>query len=232
MPRKKRKFVAIIGDLVGSRTLQPKERNRVQKRFQKALDKINKDFRDEIASLFLITVGDEAQGILHRTNDCYEILRRIQLELAPTEIVFGIGYGILTTEMKEFAVGADGPAFHFAREALTKTKEERKVYGKSILREVRFNSDDPLQNKVIDALFLAISVFKSQWTSKQTEILNLLEQGYSPTDVSESLGLPLSNVSRTIDSSDYREFEDIAQTLQTIFQERFEGSQLNKLSKK
>lgn len=221
MPKNNKNFLAIIGDLVASRTLNPKERARVQKRFQAVLDGVNKTFKDEITSLFLITAGDEAQGILNRPNCCYQIIRKIQIELAPTEIVFGLGYGPLSTAIGEFAIGADGPAFYFARQSLNESKEERKAYGKSILREVRFHSNESLRDKTINALFLALAVIKSHWTNKQSKILHMLEQGKSPTQVSKLLNIPLSNVSRTVDKTHYREFEYLVDTLQTILKDGF-----------
>ncbi|MFQ5863827.1 MAG: SatD family protein [bacterium] len=221
MHKNSQNYLAIIGDIVGSRSLNPAERAQVQKRFQAVLEGINKPFKDEIASLFLITTGDEAQGILRRPNYCYQIIRKIQLELVPTELVFGLGYGPITTEIGEFAVGADGPAFYFARQSLNEAKDDRKAYGRSIIREVRFHSNDPLRDKIIDALFLAVAVIKSRWTDKQAKILNLLENKKSPIEVARLLNVPLSNVSRTVDNSDFREFEYLVESLQTILKDGF-----------
>lgn len=221
MLNKNQNYLAIIGDLVGSRSLNPPERSLVQKRFQKVLNRVNESFKDQIASLFLITAGDETQGILYRSDYCYEIIRKIQIELTPIQIVFGLGYGPLTTELGEFAVGADGPAFYLARQALDESKAERRAYGKSILREVRFHSDQPRRDRIIDALFLALAVIKSHWTEKQTKILNLLEQGENPSEVARLLKIPLSNVSRTIDKTHYREFENLVESLQAFFKDGF-----------
>lgn len=221
MAKKEKKYVALIGDLVASRAMEPAERARVQERFQATLDKINKKFKEEIASLFLITAGDETQGILHRSDYGYEILRQIQIELKPTEIVFGVGYGPLTTDIGEYAVGADGPAFYLARQALTEAKNERKAYGKSIIRDVRFQSDNEHRDKVLNALFLALAVIKNQWTEKQAEVLNLLEQGQTPSDVEKSLNMPLSNISRTIETSYFREFESIVDSLRMALHTTF-----------
>ncbi len=221
MPKENQNYVALIGDLVGSRALTPKERAEVQKRFKAVLEKINKDFSSEITSLFLITAGDETQGILKRPDCCYEILRQIQMDLAPTEVVFGLGIGTLATDIGEYAVGADGPAFHFARQALDEAKEERKAYGKSILREVRLLSDMSLLNTVVDALFLAVSVLKSRWTEKQAKVLKLLEQHKSPTEIAEFLTIPGSNISRTIENSQYREYESLVKSLEFVFKNGF-----------
>lgn len=91
MLNKHQNYFAVIGDLVGSRSLNPQDRVQVKKRFQTVLDGVNERFKDQIVSQFLITVGDEAQGILYYPNYCYHIIRKIQIELAPTKIVFGLG---------------------------------------------------------------------------------------------------------------------------------------------
>jgi len=224
MPKPNQNYFAIIGDLVGSRAMEPKERVQVQKRFQTILDKANKDFRDEIASLFLITAGDETQGVLKRPDFCCEIIRQIQIELTPTEIVFGLGYGPLTTALGEYAVGADGPAFYLARQALVEAKEERKAYGKSILREVRLHSEAPLRDATIDSLFLAVSLLKSHWTVKQAKILKLLQQGKTTTETAKFLKIPLSNISRTVEKTHFRELELLFAALRQIFHEGFNKS--------
>ncbi|MFQ5648542.1 MAG: SatD family protein [bacterium] len=216
------KYVAIIGDLVGSRAMAPDERNQVQKRFQVALDRVNVAFKDELAALFLITAGDETQGILHRPDCSYEILRQIQFELWPARIVFGVGYGPMTTPLKEYAVGADGPAFYRARQALEQARAERKAYGKSIRREVLFDSDESFKDEVVNALFLAISVLRGQWTQKQWQILRLVQQGATPSDISTSLAVPRSNISRTLHASYYREFERIVAALQSYLKHGIE----------
>ena len=232
MPEKNQNYVALIGDLVASRALAPKERAEVQKQFKAVLERVNKDFKSEITSLFLITAGDETQGILKRPDCCYEILRQIQMDLASTEIVFGLGFGTLTTDIGEYAIGADGPAFHLARQALNEAKGERKAYGKSILREVRLLSEMSLLNTVVDALFLSVSVLKSHWTDKQTKILNLLEQHKGPTEIAELLKIPASNVSRTIESSQYREYEFLVSSLESVFKNWYKLNINNKITKK
>ncbi|MFQ5640650.1 MAG: SatD family protein [bacterium] len=219
-------YLTLIGDLVASRALAPGERAEVQERFKSVLGEVNEKFREEIASLFLITAGDEAQGILKRPDYSYEIVRHIQIGLAPVGIIFGLGYGPLSTEVGEFAVGADGPAFHLAREALTKAKQERKVYGKSILRDVRLHSHLEFLDTVVNGLFLSLSVLKNRWTEKQSRVLHLLEQGENQTSVAKSLQSPLSNISRTIETAHYREYESLVASLIWVFRNGFKKDAL------
>lgn len=207
------KYVAVIGDLVASRAMEPDERARVQKTFEQALARVNLDHEEDIAATFLVTAGDETQGLLKRVDRCYDVLREIEVAISPARIVFGVGYGGLTTEVKEVAIGMDGPAFHFAREALEKAKMERKAYGKSIQREVRFRSENDGADKLINALFLSLSVMKSHWTAKQAEILCLLERGGTQSEISDSQNIPISNISRAIDAAHFREYQSVVASL-------------------
>lgn len=209
-------YIAIIGDLVASRSMPSDERQQVQERFQTTLDTVNERFAEDIAAFFLITAGDEAQGLLKTQTQLYAILRTIQIALNPTEIVFGVGVGSLTTEIGEFAVGADGPAFHRARQALTEAKSERKAYGKAVVRDVKFLSENPVLDPVVNSLFLSLSVFRSLWTDKQAQIIHLLEQGKSQKEVAERLDMSLPNVSRTVESTHFREYTQVVHGLETI----------------
>ncbi len=213
-------YLAIIGDLVASRAMPAGERVRVQETFEEALAQVNVRYEKEVAAAFLITAGDETQGLLCRPHRCYDILREIEIAITPARIVFGVGYGSLTTEVREVAVGMDGPAFHLAREALEKAKEERKAYGKSILRDVRFSSAGRGDDKLINALFLSLSVIRSHWAPKQSEILSLIESGVSQSQISESKGVPMSNISRAIDVAHFREYELVADSLRSLLAEQ------------
>jgi len=221
MSNAKPNYLAVIGDLEGSRRMEPDFRNEVQKKFHAVLQDVNADFKSDIASLFLITAGDEAQGILLRPDQCYAIVRRIQLALSPVKIIFGLGYGEITTDLNEYAVGSDGPALHRARQALTEAKEERKAYGKSLLREVKLYSDNHLRDSVLNALFLALSVMRQGLSENQRAISHLLEQGNSIKSIAELLKIPSSNVSRTIDTVHFREFQELTNSVELLFREGF-----------
>ena len=112
-------YVAIIGDLVRSR--QIRDRNAVQCQLQAALDQVNKKYADQIAANFLITLGDEFQGILQEPGCLMPILSDIADAIRPVQVRFGVGIGELTTEVnRNAAIGADGPAFYRARSAIPK----------------------------------------------------------------------------------------------------------------
>jgi predicted DNA-binding protein YlxM (UPF0122 family) len=93
---------------------------------------------------------------------------------------------------------------------LIASKTERKEYGKAILREVRIATDRAEFDDVVNNLFLALAVIKSHWTEKQTRILHNLESKLSVSEVAERLKIAKSSVSRAVDVTHFREFEQIA----------------------
>lgn len=68
----KPQYCAIIGDINESRKLE--KRGAVQKIFERAVEQINKTYQDEIASKFLITTGDEFQGLLQTPAKSYHLV--------------------------------------------------------------------------------------------------------------------------------------------------------------
>ena len=56
-------FAAVIGDIKDSRHLN--NRKEVQDRLQWVMDRLNRKYEEDIVSKFLITLGDEFQGLLY-----------------------------------------------------------------------------------------------------------------------------------------------------------------------
>ena len=107
-------YFAIIGDIVESKKLI--DRDGVQKRLNIILKDINIKFDNDIAAKFVITLGDEFQGLLSNPSNLFDIIDTIKFEMYPVRIRFGIGIGSIDTEVNsEMALGADGPAYHYAR---------------------------------------------------------------------------------------------------------------------
>ena len=54
--------IAIIGDIKDLKKIN--NRNEVQKKLIKVLDQINEKYNEDISSNFIVTLGDEFQGLL------------------------------------------------------------------------------------------------------------------------------------------------------------------------
>ena len=88
-------YIALIGDIKGSKSIN--ERGKLQKHVTNILKTVNDKFAQSIASKFLITLGDEFQGLLSSTEHLMDIIQFIKTEAQTIEIRFGIGVGTITS---------------------------------------------------------------------------------------------------------------------------------------
>ena len=182
---KKQMYCAIIGDINQSRALP--ERAKIQRNFQKAIEAINKEYKKEIASKFILTLGDEFQGLLHRATESYRLVRRFQDIMGGVPFAFGIGIGSLATSLKKEALGMDGECFHFARAALQQAKKKK--------REVIFGFDGEA-SKLTNAL---VGLLEKEWgklTPRQREIVQLLKK-HKPNEITKKLKISRQAVWKT-----------------------------------
>src|SRR5262245_59600943 len=103
-------YSAVIGDVVKSRRLETAARRDLQRQIQRTLQRVNRQFASALAAKFLITVGDEFQGLLRQPAVLPALIRFLETSLPDIDIRLGIGRGRLDTDLKEYAMGMDGPA--------------------------------------------------------------------------------------------------------------------------
>jgi len=147
-------YVGLIGDIVKSRELQ--NRKKIQLELEETLENINKKYSQYIVSQFLITLGDEFQGLLKPSAPIYKIICEIIEEVYPIQIRIGLGYDKITTNFKNKALGMDGPAFYLARDAISiahKKEGHAIVFKSNILNK---HEEDN-----INMMFESISVIKN-----------------------------------------------------------------------
>lgn len=115
-------YVAVIGDLITSRSLEAADRSALHDRLAAGLVQITHDHSAGVAARPRTTLGDEFQALLHLESTgaraLLALLTTVQDCALPLSMRFGIGIGTLTTRLEPEAIGMDGPCFHRAREAL------------------------------------------------------------------------------------------------------------------
>ena len=105
-------YIAIIGDIKNSKQLHER-RHAVQEELVEKLETINQTYQSAIASKFMITLGDEFQGLLKSGACAVAIIDQIERALYPIRLRFGIGVGEVSTEISlASTLSADGPAFY------------------------------------------------------------------------------------------------------------------------
>lgn len=200
-------YIAVIGDIVESKKLN--DRSAVQDQLSSVLSDINISFSKDISSKFMITLGDEFQGLLLTGTHTMEIIDKIEREMYPTKIRFGIGVGKIATGINSnMPLGADGPAYYNARNMIVELKAAKKKKMEPKLNvkiEIAGNADI---SELINAIFSLNTILKAKWTGRQREIINTyLKCEGTQSDVANKLGINQSNVQKALSNSNYYAYQ-------------------------
>lgn len=193
-------YLALIGDIVESRKI--KERENVQRQLQHILDGINCRYCDYIVSKFVITVGDELQGLLLPQAPVYRIISTILEKLYPVKLRFGLGFGFLSTGIinKEMAIGMDGPAFYLAREAVNRA-HRCKGYAIAFRSDVIPSSDEADINTYLGLL----AVIRNLWNNKFLQIVEFLRMDLKQVEIANKMQVSQPYISELIKQAHWRE---------------------------
>lgn len=202
-------FAAVIGDIKDSRHLE--NRKEVQVHLQEILDRLNEKYKDHIVSKFLITLGDEFQGLLCGGEHILDMVNEIRMEMYPVRLRFGIGFGQITTDIKsEMALGADGPGYYRAREAVELLKEREKK-NRPVLAEICLRLDEKDQEKevLLNTVFDLMYVVESGWTERQREtIWDMLLYGDGQQNTARRLSISQPTVQKALAAGSYYTYEN------------------------
>lgn len=213
-------YIAVIGDIKNSKELE--NRRDTQRKLNSILDDINTKFKSMISAKFMITLGDEFQGLLCRGDGALDIIEEIQRAMYPVEIRFGIGIGQITTEINaEMAIGADGPGYYKAREAV-ETLKHSEYRNKTQAANVRIEVEND-ENSIaimLNTIFSLMAVIQNNWSKRQREIVWAYEQyGGSQLECAERLKISQSSVQRSLINSNYYAYKDAKETVNTVLRE-------------
>lgn len=229
------RYVAVIGDIIESKNIT--DRSEFQKRLKAVLDRINDKYTDEIASNFMITLGDEFQGLLKAGKDTLKIILEIESAVQPIRLRFGVGIGKIDTDInRDIPLGADGPAYHNARKMIESLKANEKKYEtgfanimissheseiKGMKHESEINTAPQNCNDNIDTLLNTIlslcSTIKSKWTRRQTEIINCyFENGKNQYKTAKKLKITQSSVNKALIISNFYTYQNSIDTVNSV----------------
>ncbi len=215
-----RSFVAIIGDIRGSRSLT--QRREIQENLGIILQEINEGFEADIAAKFLITLGDEFQGLLFDGRSLLKIIEKIKMSLYPVTFRFGIGMGQITTNIfSEMALGADGPAFYRARSAIELLKENESKK-KAVLSDLsfRFEEKSSTTERLLNTAFTLLYSLEHTWTDRQREIITdqLFHQDGQKASALR-LGITQSAVHKALSAGSYYTYEKALKEITSVMEE-------------
>ena len=210
-------YLAIIGDIKHSKAID--DRYEAQEQLNKVLRSINKKYSHDIAADFLITLGDEFQGLLNSASSLVDILGYIQREMYPICIRIGIGIGEICTRInRKAAIGADGPAFYAARKAINEVhKKEKKLKKQApdILIEVDGNSR--LDIEQVNTILHLLKIIEDNWSDKQRyTIWDMLLNGGSQEECAKRMKTTQSTIARRLTSGYFAVYEESRHLLREV----------------
>lgn len=210
-------YVAIIGDISDSKQL--KNRKEIQQKLKEKLRSVNEKYADDIAAKFMITLGDEFQGLLYNRAHIFAIITEIERALSPIELRFGIGIGDITTEINyHHSSEIDGPAYHRARQMITEIEKMKSQYTE---REANMMICSEAKNREIDQLLNSIlsvcTVLKSKWTDRQQEIIDTyLSHNENQYEAASILKITQSSVSRALKKANFYSYQSAMNTVNSF----------------
>ena len=204
-------YLSLIGDIVGSRKINFREE--LQAKLENALSKVNSDYKASIESKFLITVGDEFQGLLKPTVSVYKIICSIAEAIYPVQVRFGLGLGRITTPVKEEALGMDGPAFYAAREAL---KDAHKKKEHATVFKSELNVLDREIEEAINVMLGSLAVIKKLWPESFYKILPHLRKGKSQKEIASLIETTQPYISKLVNNAYWKEVELLEEQVERL----------------
>jgi len=217
---KNNSYIAIIGDMKNSKIMN--DRNIVQNRLKNVLNGVNEKYSKDISAKFMITLGDEFQGLLHDGGHVMHIIEEIQREMHPVEIRFGIGVGPITTDINfEMAIGADGPGYYKARQAIEflKENEQKNMTNASDIR-IEVDGDNEDSTAMMNTVLSLLTVVKVNWTDRQREIIrDTMKYQDSQAKSAGRLKVAQSSIQRGLKSGNFYVYIDAIDTLSNILME-------------
>ena len=167
---------------------------------------MNSIYNNDISAKFLITLGDEFQGLLEITAPILEIIKYIQREIYPIKLRFGVGIGNVSTLINhEAAIGADGPAFYAAREMIEFLREQEKKLKKQAADiQISVYEKKCFETEEINAMFSLLKIIEDSWTEKQRYTIwdMMIHQG-SQKMCAERMDITQSTVARRLADGKY-----------------------------
>lgn len=204
-------FVALIGDIRGSRELD--DRQQAQEEFKAVVDSLNDTIQDDaIASRFTVTTGDEFQGLLTSVSAAVEAAVMASDQFLPLRLRFGLGRGELDTEMNpNQAIGMDGPCFHRAREAIDSARADD-----AWLRVGGWPDDLDVH---ANAMFDLLQCVREDWTERQVEFARALQEEGVQNRVAERYDVSKSTVSESLSAGHVQEVREAEHSLAALLQD-------------
>lgn len=207
-------YIAIIGDIKNSKKIDC--RQDIQEKLNNVLKKVNETYTSDISAKFVITLGDEFQGLLYNNKNILDLIKYIQREMYPVRLRFGIGLGKISTSiLNDAALGADGPAYYAAREMIEQLREQEKKLKKQAADiQISLYNIENFFIEEINTLLLLLKIIEDRWTEKQRlTIWDMQQNGGSQEECAKRMNTTQSTVARRLADGNYLTYERARKTI-------------------
>lgn len=210
-------YVAIIGDIVESK--QIKDRKDIQKKFKNILTNINAKYSEDITSKFVVTLGDEFQGLLNNRNNIMRIICEIQMAMAPLELRFGIGIGGISTDINlDNSSEIDGSAYHRARKMIKEIESKEFKYTERHSNIMICSEENNIEiDELLNSILSVCTALKSKWTDRQKEIIYAYlsndENQYKAGDI---LNIGQPSVNKALSNARFYSYKSAIETVNSF----------------
>jgi hypothetical protein len=194
--------IAVLGDIVRSKRLDSRERSEAQALLEQLMTDINRRYEPSILGDFLITLGDEFQGLLQEPSMVPDIVQDLREKFPTVRFRIVVSRGDLTTELKpkRVALGTDGPAWHVARKVLEQWRSAKR----DGVAFVGFGNDDVVLNGISGLL-------THHWThleASQREIIDALRHHRGlRKEAAAEMSISQQALSNRAQTAGWREYE-------------------------
>jgi len=147
--------VVIIADVRDSRKMAQDERYEGQLFLKSAIIQVNEEFSKVIEAPFMITRGDEFQGVLQDLASAFNAMLEFERLLFPLQLRYGIGRGTIQKMGSTIPIEMDGPAFHLANLALNQVKKKKYF--------MQCATGDEQSDLLINTILTLMCAIKSRW---------------------------------------------------------------------
>lgn len=212
-------YFAIIGDIIDSKSIS--NRFEVQQKLTDLLNEINRIYSDHIAANFIITLGDEFQGLLYSSENLFKIIDIIKLKMYPVRIRFGVGIGEISTNInRQMAIGADGPAYHYARNMIDEIKHLENIQMSTSIDTRIYSNQKSDIITLINVNLNLCNFIENNWTPKQRDIIHMIIlSNKTQREIASEVGVAQSSIQRRLKTSGYYDYIKAKEIINNILME-------------
>jgi len=201
-----RPYIAVIGDLVASRMLD--RRDEAQEKVVAVLQQANEVWESELEAGFVVTIGDEFQGLLRRPDRAFDVIASLEQGLGGIRTRYGIGLGTVRTELLPTALGMDGTAFHCARDAVERGKREDRW-----ITVAGFGDD---RDYLLNGVLRLMGGIRWAWTRVQAETVFAVRTTPTQKLVAKARQVSEATVSKALKAALYEQFAEGEELVATL----------------